>query len=69
MQGDIGGFGAGSDFSWHLFPVVGAILSKKFTLAFGYRALGMNYTNGSSDRQFKYNVITHGVVIGGVFHL
>jgi hypothetical protein len=66
LQGDIGGFGAGSDFAWHLFPVVEAAVGKRASLAFGYRVLGMDYeTNGGEF--FKYDVITSGPIIGMTF--
>ena len=67
LQGDIGGFGAGSDFAWHLFPVVEAAVGKRASLAFGYRALGMNYETGSGSELFRYDVITSGPVIGMTF--
>jgi hypothetical protein len=67
LQGDIGGFGAGSDFAWHLFPVVEAAVGKRASLAFGYRVLGMNYETGSGSELFKYDVITSGPVLGMTF--
>ena len=67
LQGDIGGFGAGSDFAWQLFPVVEASVGKRASLAFGYRALGMNYETGSGNELFRYDVITSGPVMGMTF--
>lgn len=67
LQGDIGGFGAGSDFAWHLFPVVEAAVGKRASLAFGYRVLSMNYETGSGNELFRYDVITSGPVIGMTF--
>jgi hypothetical protein len=67
LQGDIGGFGAGSDFAWHLFPVVEAAVGKRASLAFGYRVLGMDYETGSGSEFFKYDVITGGPIIGMTF--
>lgn len=68
MEGDIGGFGAGSDFSWQLFPVVGIDLNKRATLAMGYRALSNDYHTGSGDQSFEYDVVTQGMVLGAMFH-
>jgi hypothetical protein len=68
MQGDIGGFGAGSDFSWHLFPVVGVDVGKRTTLGIGYRVLGLDYKTGSEMNLFKYDVITQAFVLGAAFH-
>ncbi len=68
MQGDIGGFGAGSDFAWHLFPVVGVDVGKRTTLGMGYRVLGADYKSGSGNTLFKYDVITQAFVLGAAFH-
>lgn len=67
MQGDIGGFGAGADFSWHLFPVIGADVGKRATLGVGYRVLGMDYEAGDAGEAFKYDVITQGIIVGMAF--
>jgi hypothetical protein len=68
IQGDIGGFGAGSDFAWHLFPVVGVDVGRRTTLGIGYRVLGADYTTGSEASLFKYDVITLAFVLGESFH-
>ena len=68
MEGDIGGFGAGSDFAWHLFPVVGRDIGKRATLGIGYRVLSENYKTGEGSQLFKYDVITQGLVLGATFH-
>lgn len=68
MQGDIGGFSAGSKFAWQLFPVVGVDVGKRTTIGIGYRVLGMNYSTGSQNTLFKYDVITQGFVFGAALH-
>lgn len=68
MQADIGGFGAGSKFAWHLFPMVGVEVGKRATLGMGYRVLGADYETGSQSTLFKYNVITQAFVLGAAFH-
>ena len=68
MQADIGGFGAGSTFAWHLFPMVGADVGKRATIGMGYRVLGADYKTGSGPNLFKYDVVTQGLVIGAAFH-
>jgi hypothetical protein len=68
MQGDIGGFGAGSDFAWQLFPVVGVDVGKRSTLGVGYRVIGMDYRTGSGNQLFKYDVITQAFVLGAALH-
>jgi hypothetical protein len=68
MEGDIGGFGAGSDFAWQLWPVIGVDVSKHATLGIGYRVLSEDYVTGSGNQQFKYDVITQAIVLGMAFH-
>jgi hypothetical protein len=68
LEGDIGGFGAGSKFAWQLFPVVGYDLGKRTTLAIGYRVQSFDYHAGSPDNLFKYDVILQGFVLGAAFH-
>jgi hypothetical protein len=68
MEGDIGGFGAGSDFAWQLFPVVGIDVSKHATLGIGYRVLSEDYQTGSGNQMFKYDVVTQGPVLGMSFN-
>ncbi len=68
MEGDIGGFGAGSKFAWHLFPVVGMDVGKRATFGLGYRVLGADYTTGDGNQRFKYDVITQAFVMGAAFH-
>jgi len=67
FEGDIGGFGAGSDFAWQLWPMVGIDVSKSITLGLGYRALSLDYTTGNENQQFKYDVVTQGFVLGAAF--
>jgi len=68
MEGDIGGFGAGSKFAWQLFPTVGVDVGKRATLKAGYRVLSMNYETGSGTSLFKYDVVTQAFVLGAAFH-
>jgi hypothetical protein len=67
MEGDIGGFGAGSDFAWQLWPAVGIDVSKRATLKFGYRVLSEDYDTGSGNQYFKYDVITQALAFGMAF--
>lgn len=61
---DVGGFGAGSDFVWHLFPTVGVRVGKRSSLEFGYRFLHTNYKSGDGNDLFKFDVLMQGPVIG-----
>ena len=67
FEGDIGGFGAGSDFAWQLWPVIGVDVSKRATLGIGYRVLSEDYETGSGNQKFKYDVITQAIAFGMTF--
>lgn len=63
FRGDVGGFGVGSDFSWQLAGVAGYrfnLFKADASFVFGYRALSQDYSSG----EFKWDVITHGPIIG-----
>lgn len=66
-RADIGGFGAGSKFSWQFyggytydFQVSGMNL----TGLIGYRALGMNFSKWADGRENGINAVMHGPVTG-----
>lgn len=44
-QGDFGGFGAGSDFTWQALATVNYSFNDKLTLSAGYKALSVDYNN------------------------
>jgi hypothetical protein len=50
VRGDVGGFGAGSDFSWFLTSAGGFRVSKLISLDFGYRIWDFDY---ASDEELK----------------
>jgi hypothetical protein len=68
LRGDVGGFGAGSQFSWqgiatynwllgvtHGIPVDGYV---------GFRALSADYSQGSGTSKFEFDNVIYGPVIG-----
>lgn len=61
---EVGGFGAGSDFTWQVFPDVSVNLTEKVSLNLGYRWLDLDYATGAGNDQFGYDVLTQGPVIG-----
>jgi hypothetical protein len=67
FEGDIGGFGAGSDFAWNLFPTFGVDVNKRFAIEAGYRVLSENFDTDSGPRYFKYDVVTQAMVLGMAF--
>ena len=64
---EIGGFGAGSDFAWQLFPTAGLRLGESTSLELGYRWLDVDYATGEGNGQFRYDVLTQGPVAGFAF--
>jgi len=68
LRGDIGGFDAGSEFSWQL---LGTYNWKLCTTGgyvidgyLGYRALSVDYSQGSGATRFEYDILQHGPVTG-----
>jgi len=69
MQGNVGGFGVGSDFTWGAMGAIGyrfRLFSEKNNTraAAGYRAIYQDYTDGSGDDKFKWDVTFHGPILG-----
>lgn len=67
--GDIGGFGAASDFAWSAAAAISwdfHIKNLPSSLQFGYMAIGDDYTNGSGTEEFVWDTILHGVVMNFV---
>jgi hypothetical protein len=60
FNGDIGGFGISSDFTWQVQLDAGYKFSDLFSLMFGYRYLGYDYETGSGQDYFAYNIDTFG---------
>ncbi len=58
---DIGGFGAGSEYSWKFNLLVGYDVSKTIALIVGYQGYGVDYKE--DDISFQYDIFTG----GGVF--
>jgi hypothetical protein len=69
IQGDVGGFGAASDFSWCAQAGVLWDVSKTTSFALLYKALGVNYQTGSRGTPsfFEYDTITQGPLLGAIF--
>jgi hypothetical protein len=68
LSGDAGGFGAGSEFSWQ---AVGAYrfqfaktASATWSGMLGYRALYVDYTKGSGDTLYGFDILQHGPIVG-----
>jgi hypothetical protein len=65
--GDLGGFGVGSDFTWHAFGYVGydfELFGRPAMVLAGYRALYQDYKDGSGRDEFKWDMTMHGPILG-----
>ena len=72
LRGDVGGFGAGSDNSWQVLATynwqmctMGGHLIDGYL---GYRALSVDYSQGSGKTEYKYDVLMQGPVMGATLH-
>jgi hypothetical protein len=68
LRGDIGGFGAGSQFSWNLMAGYSFVLCAKDGVTYsgllGYRLLDVDYKQGSGRTRYEYDVLQHGPLSG-----
>lgn len=63
-RGDIGGFGVGSDFTWHATAFASWHLSAQASLLFGFRYLDVDYDDGSGSSRFLMDVGEGGPTAG-----
>jgi hypothetical protein len=68
LRGDIGGFGAGSQFSWNVMAGYSFVLCDKDGVTYsgllGYRLLDVDYEQGSGRTRYEYDVLQHGPLSG-----
>ncbi len=68
VRGDIGGFGAGSDFSWQIIATYDFQLcaTDRYTIDgyVGYRALSVDYSQGSGFNRYEFDAVLQGPVMG-----
>lgn len=68
VRGDVGGFGVGSDFTWHVLATSNWQLRKTATHSIdayvGYKALSVDYTQGTGNTKYGFDVLQHGPVTG-----
>ena len=68
-RADVGGFGVGSDISWNVIAgYTWECACKPFGATMngvvGYRALYADYTQGSGNRRFQWDMLIHGPALG-----
>lgn len=71
INGDIGGFGVSSDFTWTVQAGLMWHATDYMSLVCQYRALSVDYSTGTigTVARFAYDTITHGPLFGFVFRL
>jgi len=67
-RGDVGGLGVGSKFSWNASVVIGYSIPRQVSAWMGYRALAVDYENGSGDERFALDMTMYGPMIGVGFY-
>jgi hypothetical protein len=68
LRGDVGGFDAGSQFSWNVLAAysfqIGAYHGVTYSGLLGYRALAADFVKGSDGNRFEFDMIQHGPLLG-----
>lgn len=67
LRGDVGGFGAGSDFAWNASAGVSYRIQENLSLGAGYRILDIKYDKGNGANRFLYDAQMAGFVTGAAF--
>ena len=68
LRGDVGGFDVGSDFTWQVLATYDFQLcvTDRYTLDgyLGYRALSVDYSQGSDNSRYEFDALMQGPVMG-----
>jgi len=68
LRGDIGGFGAASDFTWQVVTTYNFELGETHGILWsgvvGYRALYADYSEGAGSSRYAYDLLQHGPLLG-----
>jgi hypothetical protein len=67
LRGDIGGFGIGSDFMYHLLASARWQASETVGVFFGYRLISFDYEEGSGRDYQHYDLTEQGPLVGVSF--
>jgi hypothetical protein len=71
LTGDVGGFGAGSEFSWQVVGTYGfdtTCLGQPLHMVLGYRALAVDYSETGRFGKEGLDIVQHGPVMGVTFN-
>lgn len=66
-RADVGGFGLGSDLAWNASALLGYQFSAGFGAQLGYRALYLNFDEGSGNDRVEYDLSMYGPIVGVSF--
>lgn len=64
LRGDIGGFGIGSDFMYHLLAGAGWQASDAVNLFLGYRLISYDYEEGRDQNYLRFDLTEQGPMLG-----
>ena len=64
LRGDIGGFGIGSDLSYHALATLRWAASEKVGVFFGYRLIAFDYEDGKDLKYERYDLTEQGPLAG-----
>jgi len=68
LRGDVGGFDVGSDFTWQVIATYDFQLcaTERYTIDgyLGYRALSVDYSEGSGTNRYEFDAVQQGPVMG-----
>jgi hypothetical protein len=70
LEGDVGGFGVGSDFSWQVVGTYGfdaTLFGTTFHNVVGYRALAVDFSETGAHGRNGFDFVQHGPVLGVSF--
>lgn len=67
LRGGVGGFGISSAFTWDAMALVGYTFWEHGTVLLGYRAVGVNHTEGSGKNYFKFDTTLNGPILALAF--
>jgi hypothetical protein len=65
VHGDVGGFGAGSRFTWQALGTVGYKIGSRWTMRAGYRDVDIDFKD--DDKQFRYDVGYRGPIVSASY--
>jgi len=64
LRGDIGGFGVGSDLSWHALATLRWEATERVGVYFGYRVIAFDYEDGKDLKYERYDLTEQGPLVG-----